>query len=186
MLDALVNRPNTILSQQKRFQVSLTLDLTLSFSLHQPRRSLTHSPLSFQADHRPVYQKVPRARLYMGTPSSLPVPSRGSHLTILVSHRCLHDSLHRRNRRYLPRYLQDVSRTSNLAPSLSPFSKPLSQLAAHTRERFVAFNRARRTKRFRGRWTSLAVDRGKRARGRINYNHSTKNLSGITSVSPGR
>ncbi|GAA5852530.1 hypothetical protein JCM5353_004111 [Sporobolomyces roseus] len=38
MLDALVNRPNTILEQQKRFQ----------------------------ADQRAVFQKMPRSRLYMG------------------------------------------------------------------------------------------------------------------------
>lgn len=75
-MDSLVNRPNTIHAQQTRMQVStavsggglskagcddpsqLDQDLTLTLMY-----ALWYLP---QADPRPVFQKVPRARLYMG------------------------------------------------------------------------------------------------------------------------
>jgi hypothetical protein len=73
-MDSLVNRPNTIHAQQTKFQVSYSQALSLFLRL--ARSSLTRADPLFQlqADPRAVYQKVPRARLYMG---ELPTCSPG-------------------------------------------------------------------------------------------------------------
>jgi hypothetical protein len=136
MLEALVQRPNTVHARQTAFQVGYLRPSAYCRRRYLETRSpLICPPLPFhhpQKDTRHVFQKVPRARLYMGKSSSperrrcgelvkltllnprAPSLSLNSHSERLGgwSNSLVHDSLHCRNCRSPPRYLQDGYRSS--------------------------------------------------------------------------